>query len=192
MEEKLNKLYNDCIKELEMIGISILNNEQIGNIDIRIAKRNNKRYGCCKQENPDKTSTKIRRVGRKTYISYERFKEHHIEISKWVMNLEDNIIKNTIIHEIIHCFPGCNNHGKLFKQYAEFINQKLNYNIQTVGNRKEDYEKSNLEYVENQNNYKYKIICEKCGLIIYRQRLKENLIKKYRCGKCGGKLKLNT
>lgn len=77
-------------------------------------------------------------------------------------------------YKYIHCFPGCNNHGKLFKQYAGFINQKLNYNIQTVGNKKEDYKKSNLEYIENQNDYKYKIICEKYGLIIYRQRLKAN------------------
>lgn len=177
MEEKLNQLYNDCIKELETIGIRILNNEQIGNINIKIAKRNNKRYGCCKQENPDKTSIKIRKVGRKKYISYDKFKEHHIEISKWVMELDDNIIKNTIIHEIIHCFPCCSNHGKLFKQYASFINQKLNYNIQTVGNKKEDYEKSNLKYCENQNNYKYKIICEKCGLTIYRHRFKGILIK---------------
>jgi len=192
MEKKLNKLYNECIKELETIGIKIIENKQIGNIDIKIAVRSNKRYGCCKQENPDKSSAKTKIIGRKKYIYYEKFMEHHIEISKWVMELDDDIIKNTIMHELIHCFPNCNNHGKIFKNYAKFINQQLNYNIQTVGNKKEDYKKSNLEYLEQKANYKYKIVCLKCGIMIYRQRLKKDLIKKYRCGKCGGKLKLDV
>ena len=49
MEEKLICLYKECIEELSKIGISIINPE-IGTIQIKIAKRNNKRYGCCKQE----------------------------------------------------------------------------------------------------------------------------------------------
>ena len=54
LDEKLNKLYLECINELKNIGIDILNKELIGTIDIKISKRNNKRYGCCKQENPNK------------------------------------------------------------------------------------------------------------------------------------------
>ena len=51
--------------------------------------------------------------------------------------------------------------------------------------------KSNLEYKnEIKQKYKYKIICEECGLIYYRQRLYKNFTKKYRCGKCKGKLSL--
>ena len=34
MEEKLDKLYLECISELEKIGIKILNNDDIGNINI--------------------------------------------------------------------------------------------------------------------------------------------------------------
>lgn len=45
------------------------------------------------------------------------------------MELEDDIIKNTIIHEIIHCMPYCSNHGEIFKKYAKHINSKLNYDI---------------------------------------------------------------
>ena len=30
------------------------------------------------------------------------------EVSKWVLELDDNIIKNTIMHELIHCMPYCN------------------------------------------------------------------------------------
>ena len=188
-EEKLNKLYLECIQELENIGINIQNEKIIGYIDIKISKRNNKRYGCCKQENPDKKYKVIQKIGPHKTIKYEKFNTHHIEISKWVMQLNDNIIKNTIIHELIHCIPFCNNHGNEFKKYAKYINQKLGYNITTKGNKEADYLSSNLEYKE-ENNYKYKIICQGCGQIIYRKRFNQNLIKRYRCGKCGGKLKL--
>lgn len=106
------------------------------------------------------------------------------------MTLNESIIKNTILHEIIHCFPNCNNHGTEFKKYANYINEKLGYDISRVGNKKEDYEKSNIEYTEKVN-FKYKVICEKCNQTFYRQRLMKNLTKKYRCGICGGRLKID-
>lgn len=189
MEEKLEKLYEQVINELETIGLDILNNEEVGKISISISKRNNKRYGCCKQEKPDKKSKVIIKKGRYRIIKYEKFEEHYIEISPWVMELEDTIIKNTIIHELIHCIPYCNNHGKEFKQYAKYINSKLGYNISRAGNKKEDYEKSNIKYLEDEN-YKYKVICTKCGQEFYRKRVNKNLTRKYRCGKCKGKLKV--
>ena len=52
-------------------------------------------------------------MGRIKVVKYERFNKHHIEISKWVMELENNVIKNTIMHELIHCMPYCNNHDVL-------------------------------------------------------------------------------
>lgn len=187
-ELKLINLYNQCIKELKDIGINI-QDENVGKIDIKIAKRNNKRYGCCKQELPDEKSKFIQRIGYRRIIRYEKFKSHHIEISKWVMELDNEIIKNTIMHEIIHCLPYCNNHGKEFKKYAKYINQKLGYDIARVGNKKEDFEKSNIEYKENKN-YNYKITCKKCGQVFYRQRYNKNLVRRYRCGICNGKLEV--
>lgn len=190
MEEKLGNLYQECIDELRSIGIDILDEEKIGIIDIKIAKRNAKRYGCCKNEKPNKNFYTISKNGRYRVRKYEVFMEHHIEISKWVMELDDKIIKNTIMHEIIHCFPYCNNHGKEFKKYAKYINEKLGYDISRVGNKEEDYKQSNLEYKEETQKYKYKILCKKCGAIIYRQRLQVSKIRYYRCGKCGGKLEI--
>ena len=190
MDEKLQRLYFECIEELKKININVLNNKSIGKVDICLAKRNTKRYGCCKQEDGDKNYCyKIRKKG-KTFIHYNRFKKHHIEISKWVMELNDDIIKNTIIHELIHCFPGCNNHGKEFKVYANYINEKLGYTISRLGNKEEDYKNSNIEYTENSNLYRYAIICQNCGNVYYRQRLKKDFLRKYRCGICEGKLKL--
>lgn len=185
MEEKLKKLYKECLDELKLININ-LNENDIGKIDIAIAKRKAKRYGCCKQEQPDKSTSY--RKGKRTY--YSRYQKHHIEISSWVMELNDEIIKNTIIHEIIHCLPYCNNHGKKFKEYSYLINQKLGYNISRLGNKQEDYEKSNLEYIQEKIRYKYIIICKGCGEKYYRQRINKKFLRKYRCGNCKGKLRI--
>lgn len=43
------------------------------------------------------------------------------------------------MHELIHCIPFCNDHGIEFKKYANYINEKLGYNISRVGNKKVDY-----------------------------------------------------
>lgn len=190
MEEKrLNKIYQQCLKELSSIEINMENKELIGRIDIKLTKRASKSYGCCKQENPDKRYKIITKKGRHKIVKYAKFQNHHIEISNWVMQLNDDIIKNTILHELIHCIPFCNNHGTEFKKYANYINKRLGYHIATKGNIQEDYQASQLEYKE-EDSYKYKIVCQNCGQIIYRKRFNLNLIKKYRCGKCKGKLKL--
>lgn len=184
MDDKLQNIFNECKSELKDIGIDI-DNKLVGKITINIAKRDCKRYGCCKQELPDQSSKYIEKIGRKRYIRYAIFKEHNIEISKWVMELNEDIIKNTVIHEIIHCLPNCNNHGDEFKKYANYINSKLGYNISRVGDKRQDLKNSNIE-VEKEK-YNYKIECSKCGYYFYRKRLNSNFTKKYRCGKCGGK-----
>lgn len=181
--ESLQKLYEECINELETIGI----NYDFNKVDINISKRNNKRYGCCKPDDPDKTSKYIEKIRGRRYIKYGKYNKYHIEISPWVMELDDKIIKNTIIHEIIHCFPGCDNHGSEFKKYAKFINEKLDYNISRLGNKRDDYNKSNLQFVD-EVVYKYMIKCQKCGQIFYRKRCDKKFTKKYRCGECKRKI----
>ena len=185
MEEKLCKLFTECIIELNKIGIDILNEKKYGKIEISISKRNNKRYGCCKQEEPDRNYRITTKIGRRKVIKYEKFNKHHIEISKWVLELEDSIIKNTIMHELIHCIPYCNNHGMEFKKYAKLINACYGYDISRVGDKKKDYERSNVEYKEAEN-FNYKIICKGCKQEFYRKRLNKNFAKRFRCAKCGG------
>ena len=189
MEQKLYRLFSECVNELNKIGIDILNEKQYGEIDISIAKRNNKRYGCCKQEDPDKGYRIVTKIGRRKIVKYERFNKHHIEVSKWVLDLEDNIIKNTIMHELIHCIPYCNNHGTEFKKYANMINKNYNYNVSRVGDRKKDYENSNIQFEETKK-YNYKIICKGCNQEFYRQRLDRNFTRKFRCAKCGSRFEI--
>ena len=181
METKLKRLYEECIKELQSIGITILDEEKIGKITIQLSKRKNKRYGCCKQEEPDKKTRYIENYK----IKYAKFNKHTIEISSWVMELNDDIIKNTIMHEIIHCMPLCNNHGDTFKKYAKYINQSLGYRISRLGNREEDCKNSNIDYHEK-DKHNYKIECKTCGQTFYRQRIAKKFTRKYRCGNCNG------
>ena len=42
VEQKLNKLFSECVMELKKIGINILDVKQYGDIEITISKRNNK------------------------------------------------------------------------------------------------------------------------------------------------------
>ncbi len=189
MEQKLSKLFFKCVNELNKIGIDILNEKKYGKIEISISKRNNKRYGCCKQEEPDKNYKVISKSGNRKVIKYERFNKHHIEISQWVLELEDSIIKNTIMHELIHCMPYCNNHGVEFKKYANLINISYGYNISRVGDKRKDFEKSNIKYIEKEK-YNYKIVCQGCKQEFYRQRIQKNFVRKYRCAKCRGKFEI--
>ena len=171
-QEKLNKLYKECINELNSININIEKSRKTKTeIEIRINTRSKKRYGCCKK------------------VSKEKFL---IEVSEWVMDLNEAIIKNTIMHEIIHCLPRCNNHGEIFKKYAKLINEKLGYDISRTGNKEKDFIKSNLEYIEKPVKFRYKIICENCNQNFLRQRINRGFSRKYRCGKCGGKFKIIT
>ena len=75
------------------------------------------------------------------------------------------------------------------KKYANLINNRYGYNVSRVGNKKEDFEKSNIEYDEPQN-YNYKIICKGCNQEFYRQRLNRNFLRYYRCAKCGSKFEV--
>jgi len=189
VQEKLEKIYSECVRELKSIEIDISDSRKVGTIEISISKRNNKRYGCCKQDEPDIKTKHIEKIGKRKVVRYEKYNKHYIEISPWVLELDKDIIKNTILHEIIHCLPKCNNHGKEFKNYAKYINNKLGYNISRLGNKKEDYQKSNINYEEKQE-YNYHIQCTNCGQSFYRKRLNKNFVRKYRCGKCGEKFQI--
>ncbi len=189
MEQKLYNLYDECTNELNKIGIDILNTQKYGEIKLSISKKNNKRYGCCKQEEPDQNYKVITKIGRRKIIKYEKFNKHSIEISKWVLDLNDGIIKNTIMHELIHCMPYCNNHGKEFKKYANLLNTYYGYNISRLGDKKKDFERSNVEYIEKEC-FNYKIICRNCKQEFYRKRLNKNFTRKYRCAKCGGRFEI--
>lgn len=97
-------------------------------------------------------------------------------------------IRNTLAHELIHTLYGCMNHGKKFHYYAAIIQKKLGIHIDSRASKSEA-ENSGIKEAYRENA-RYKIVCNDCGAIIYRQKRSSLIVNpsRYRCGKCGGKL----
>lgn len=112
-----------------------------------------------------------------------------INISEAVLkdDIDDQIALDVIMHELLHTVKGCFNHGTKWKKYAEYINWKLpQYNIRRVAT------KGDIALIIERKEPVYKFIlrCTKCGQEVKRQKETKVVInyKRYRCGKCDGKL----
>lgn len=161
----LKFLLNECITELNYIGIDC---GKIRNIEINIRAKS--RWGLC------------RTVKSGVY---------DIEISSRLLedNVKDIVTKNTIIHELLHTVKGCHGHTGKWKVLAEYVNKKLpQYNIKRTARSEE----KGIETEAKEPTYRYAVQCTKCGQIIRRQKMSKLIQhpQRYRCAKCGGKLKL--
>ena len=112
-----------------------------------------------------------------------------ISISSMLLadEVEDRVTLNTIMHELLHTVPGCLNHNGRWKVYAEFVNKRLpQYNIKRVVKENE----TGIIVERKAPVCRYILRCTKCGQEIKRQKETKVVInyKRYRCGKCGGKL----
>lgn len=102
-------------------------------------------------------------------------------------DVDDQITLNTIMHELLHTVPGCFTHKGKWKLYADYVNKKLTqYTIKRVAKESE----VDITIDRKQPVYKYILRCTKCGQEIKRQKETKVVTnyKRYRCGKCGGKL----
>ena len=167
MENKIKTIYEECRAEQRSVGIPCPENITT----IKINSRAKSRFGSCRV---------VKSLG--------RIKYYEIELSAELFKSCDKDIKAVLHHEMIHTCRGCMNHGARWKEYAARLNARYGYNIQ----RTTSYESLGLERPEKKENVKYIIVCENCGMKIERKR-KCRLVTEtnnYRCGKCGGKLKL--
>lgn len=89
-----------------------------------------------------------------------------IGISKYLLKCDEKLIKETLIHELIHTCKNCFNHGYNFIKYAQKVNNMLNYRIVVINRDKQFSEKI---------QYKYEITCVECGAKFYRHRLPKNI-----------------
>lgn len=100
--------------------------------------------------------------------------------------VDDQAVKNTIAHELLHTIPGCFKHTGKWKHYATSVNYLLpQYNIKT----RSTYEEKGLEDTRPEPKYHYVLKCLKCGNEIKRQKKSAAVEhpEHYRC-KCGGRL----
>lgn len=103
--------------------------------------------------------------------------------------VDDQIILNTIMHELLHTVPGCFMHKGKWKLYAEYINKKLpQYTVKRVAKESE----TGIVIERKKPVYRYILRCTKCGQEIRRQKMSKLVQnpQRYRCGKCGGILRL--
>ncbi len=131
---------------------------------VKVNSRAKKRLGCC-----------IYSGGRYT-----------IEISQALLEDEkEGLLTETLMHELLHTCKGCRNHGEKWKEYARRVNEAYGYNIARTVDTGEKITQLRKESI------KYILVCEGCGLKIERSRMSKAVKSpwRYRCGKCGGKLK---
>ena len=145
-------------RELISIGIPVSNRLEP---EVRINTRARRRLGCC----------------------YYQSGRYWIEGSQAVLEDED-LLKQTLVHELLHTCPKCRDHGPKWKAYAQTVNEKLGYRIERTV--KTETPAGSLRHEE----IKYILECQSCGAQIKRMRMSKAVKSpwRYRCP-CGGKLK---
>ena len=155
---ELDALFTGLRGKLEELGLPL--SREIDPQPV-INTRAKRRLGCC-----------VRREGQFT-----------IQVSQSILG-DPQLLRATLVHELLHTCYGCQNHGKRWKAYAQTAGEALGLSItRTV---KAEGESQPLRREE----MKYFLRCEQCGAVIGRYRMCK-LVKypwRYRCAACGGKL----
>ena len=113
---------------------------------------------------------------------------YEIEIAGCMVadGVDDMEIRDTIMHELIHTCPGCWDHGNVFHHFADIVNRKYGYHVDTYADR-EQLEAAGV--VIKDPGYKYMLKCNVCGHEFKRKRWSDVLRypELYHCA-CGGGL----
>lgn len=151
--------------------------------NVRVNPRPKRRFGCCRR-NGD------------SFI---------VEVSGFIMECDESKIRNVLAHEILHTCPGCHDHGKIWKRYADAMNYTYGYHIKRTSSFDEMGLDDPAEPAESadgvhgsgsaatahrrSSSVKYIITCRKCGREYPRKRRSKVVreIGRYRCS-CGGRL----
>ena len=112
-----------------------------------------------------------------------KYPDGHFEIEIQSAFMQDNIeeqgLKNTIAHEILHTCRNSFNHGAEWKRNAETLQAFCpEYTITRCTDARK------YGYKPKERTYRHVYKCEECGQVIKRQRA-SNFCQRYICG-CGG------
>ncbi len=159
--KNLEILINNTIKDLTELNIPFGNVEKWS-----VNTRAKKRWGQCKK------------IGLNTF---------EINISQLLLqdDLDDQIAKNVIAHELLHTVKGCFAHKGKWKLLAQKINQSIpDYNIKV----RDTFEEITISEIEKKA--KYIIKCRSCDFTAKRYKHSRVIDKPYlyRCPKCQGKI----
>lgn len=157
MEKRdIKELFNEVVKEFEAIGISVNTNI------IKDIKLNN-------------------RLSRVTGVCSHRGDNFIIDISTKIYKTQpEQEIKGVIVHEIIHTFDKCFNHGNEFMFFLKQMSNKYGYKLARTRKIVDD-----VAYAKES---KYIIACKKCGAVIGKDKMQDCVRhpESYSCRHCGG------
>lgn len=158
LQLELNTLMQTMATDLRSLNIPI--STKIAP-EVVINTRAKRRLGCCRRANGTFT----------------------IEISASILGDEERL-RQTLAHELLHTCPGCQNHGERWKAYAAVVNSAWGMEISRLAPPTDD-ENARLR----NDTVKYILTCEACGKQFPRMRMCP-LVRHpehYRC-QCGGRL----
>ena len=167
----LQEVFQNCIMLMDEIGMDY------GMItEVKVNKRAKNRWGQCRHKFVGTDA-----YGNPKYVN-------SINISEILLDerVPLEALQNTIIHEILHTCPGCDNHGYEWKRRAMKVRKELGYNIKTCDSSKDKGVSNEVtrEYVKP----KYIVRCTKCGREVNKQRMC-GIVQHpslWRCGVCHG------
>jgi hypothetical protein len=132
----LDECLEECMLELDALRIAY------GKIKkISVNPRLSATLGFCKQVKGEKN----------TFV---------IEIAPYLVdeNLDKNVLKEIIIHELLHSCPNCMDHGERWQRLAKMVNDEYpQYHVHTAIHPEE-----HDRYFPTKK-HKYVLACEKCG-----------------------------
>lgn len=157
-KDELDSLMAGLCRELLALGIPVS-----GRLlpQVQVNTRAKRRLGCC----------------------FYQGGRYWIEVSDRVLG-DGALLRQTLVHELLHTCPGCRDHGKRWKAYAGLVSEKLGFKIErTVSTGAQE---GPLRHEE----VKYILECQSCGARIERMRMSKAVKApwRYRC-RCGGKLR---
>lgn len=133
-QEELNAQLAALAEELRGMGVPI--SWEISP-QVEVNSRAQRRLGCC-----------IRKEGAFT-----------IQVSARLLG-QPELLRNTLLHELLHTCYGCQNHGKRWKAYAQKVGQALGVDIRRTAAVEGPWEPLRREEV------KYLLRCQSCGRVI--------------------------
>lgn len=152
--EKLTERFNNCLILMDEIQMDY------GKItDVTVNSRAKTRWGQCKAKRVGWNA-----IGDPVYT-------FSINISDVL--LEDGVpveaLQNTIIHEILHTCPDCQNHGEEWKRRAAIVKQKLGYDIKRCESVREKGIPEAI--IQRTDDAKYIVKCKGCGRLVKKNRM---------------------
>ena len=110
-DEKINRMLAESIVLLKELGVPI--SESVAP-EVKLVGAHTYYGVCCPKGS------------RKNYTEYD----YYIELSGYALGAPEKVLRNVLIHELIHTVPGGHTHTGEWKKWAEFVNKRTGYHIQ--------------------------------------------------------------